>query len=126
MRKTAPLLIVEDEAIVAVDVERMLRRQGYNPVGTASTGADAIVQARELKAEVILMDVRLRGPMNGVEAARKIKSERDVIVLYVTAFTESALALLPPNAQCLAKPFSPTQLFTALDHVMSDNASSAN
>ncbi len=104
----------------------MLRRQGYNPVGTASTGADAILKARELKPEIILMDVRLRGPMNGVEAARQIKSERDVIVLYVTAFSESALALLPANAQCLAKPFSPPQLFTALDHAMSKNPSSAN
>jgi CheY-like chemotaxis protein len=120
MSRTFRVLIVEDEAIVAADVESMLRRRGYEPVGTAATGREAIRQARERQPDIVLMDVRLRGDMSGTEAAKQIEAEQSVPVIYVTAFAERVRLQLPPGALCLAKPFTPAQLWGVLETVLAE------
>jgi CheY-like chemotaxis protein len=119
------VLVVEDEAIVAADVESMLRQRGHEPVGTAATGPEAIRQARERQPDIVLMDVRLHGEMSGLDAARQIEAERRIPVIYVTAFAERVRSQLPPGTRCLAKPFTPTQLSSMLETVLSERPPAA-
>ena len=71
MTKTT-ILIVEDEAIVAADLAGKLEQLGYEVVGTAAKGEEAVESACRLKPEVVLMDIRLKGAMDGIEAAEAI------------------------------------------------------
>jgi CheY-like chemotaxis protein len=79
------LLIVEDEAIVAADVEERLGKLGYKIAGITDTGAEAIALAGQLKPNLVLMDIMLKGPMRGTEAAGRIASEFKIPVVYLTA-----------------------------------------
>ena len=115
------ILIVEDEILIAEDLRLVLKRMGHQVVGMASSGTEAIWKADELHPNLVLMDVRLRGVMDGVEAARRIRSKADIAVIYVTAHA-SVLASLEIRHRCtlLAKPFSPLQLQAAIATVTSE------
>ncbi len=115
MSQPASVLIVEDEAIVAADLERAIRRKGYRPVGVACTGPEAIAMARNYQPEVVLMDYRLQGAMNGMEAARQIRAERATAVVYVTAMRNTVLPELRPGFRCVAKPFVLAELCAAIE-----------
>ena len=77
----AKVLIVDDEVVVAEDIRRQLRSLGYTVVGVASSGADAIRLAGEHRPELILMDIKLKGAMDGIEAARYIQLMFDIPVI---------------------------------------------
>ena len=96
------ILIVEDESITAMDVAHMLRGWGWDVVGIAATGGDAIEQALSLRPDVVLMDIRLRGIMDGVSAAQRIHTRLDIPVIYVEhsrsiARVEESRAILGPD-----------------------------
>jgi CheY-like chemotaxis protein len=120
------ILIVEDEILIAEDLRLILQRMGHQVVGIASSGAEAIEKANKLHPDLVLMDVRLQGPMDGVEAARRIRSTADIPIIYVTAYA-SVLASLDLNDRCtrLAKPFSPLQLQAAIAGVLGDRQKQA-
>jgi CheY-like chemotaxis protein len=120
------ILIVEDEILIAEDLRLILQRMGHEVVGIASSGAEAIRKANKLHPDLVLMDVRLQGAMDGIETARQIRSTADIPIIYVTAYA-SALASLDLNDRCtrLAKPFSPLQLQTAIDAVLGDTRKQA-
>ncbi|MDP3430497.1 MAG: sigma-54 dependent transcriptional regulator, partial [Desulfomicrobium sp.] len=84
------ILIVEDEMIVAEDLACKLGQLGYEISGTTRHGEDAIIQARELRPDLVLMDIQLAGTMNGIEAARIIGLEYDLPVVYLTAHSDRA------------------------------------
>ena len=87
------ILVVEDESIVSKDIQHSLKKIGYNIVGAASTGEKAIELALSEKPDLILMDIMLKGPMNGIEAADIIKKEMSIPVIFLTAYAdESTLA----------------------------------
>ncbi len=89
--KTAPrIAVVDDEMIVAKDLESILRRLGYEVSGTAPSGQEAIALASEQKPDLVLMDIRLRGELDGIEAARQIQHQLDVPIVYVTAYADEA------------------------------------
>ena len=69
----ASVLVVEDESIVSKDIQYSLKKLGYEVVGSASTGAKAVELALDLKPNVILMDIMLKGDMSGIEASAKNK-----------------------------------------------------
>jgi CheY-like chemotaxis protein len=83
-------LIVEDEYITALDMARQLRRLGYEVVGSARNGPQAIEYALALRPQVVIMDIRLQGTMDGVEAARHIQEAAPIPVVYVSAHTDAA------------------------------------
>jgi CheY-like chemotaxis protein len=87
----ARIFIVEDELLIVEDLKQKLRRLGHTVAGHASTGQDAVDKALETKPDLVLMDVRLRGNMNGIEAAARIRDVYPVAVVYVTAHA-SAIA----------------------------------
>jgi CheY-like chemotaxis protein len=113
------ILVVEDEILIAEDLRFTLQRMGHHVIGIASSGVDAVQKASELHPDLVLMDVRLQGAMDGIEAARIIRSKADIPVIYVTAHA-SALASLQQDwcSACLAKPFSPMQLEAAINSVL--------
>ncbi|HOI96469.1 MAG TPA: response regulator [Syntrophobacter fumaroxidans] len=87
----AKVMIVEDDAIVASHLERILVQSGYSVVGMVATGEDAVERAPVLNPAIVLMDIRLMGDMNGIEAADKIRSRLDIPVIYLTAYTDHEL-----------------------------------
>jgi PAS domain S-box-containing protein len=84
---TAQILIVEDESIIASDLRDRLLSWGHQVVGIASSGEEALRDAAELRPDLILMDVRLPGGVDGVNAARTIRSRLSIPVIYLTAFS---------------------------------------
>lgn len=109
----ARILIVEDEILLAKDLARRLQGFGYEVVGTCSTGEDAVRAATEYRPHLVVMDIRLSGSMNGIEAARQIRSGEGPAIVYLTALTatdafERAKATEPYGY--LIKPVSPTDL----------------
>jgi two-component system, cell cycle sensor histidine kinase and response regulator CckA len=84
----ARILIVEDERLIAIDLQRRLTRLGYTVVALAASGMEAIQKALTLRPDVVLMDIRLQGPMDGVEAAREIRASLRVPVVFMTAYVD--------------------------------------
>jgi CheY-like chemotaxis protein len=84
------ILIVEDEVIVATDLSRKLERLGYEVCGTAMEGEEAVALASSLRPHLVLMDIRLEGSMDGIEAARAICRNLDVPIVYLTAHSDTA------------------------------------
>ncbi len=79
------VLIVEDEKIIAKDIEATIRRLGHDPVGVVSTAEDAVKKAGELKPGLILMDITLKGETDGIEAAKVINDMFGIPIVYLTA-----------------------------------------
>src|SRR3954468_24456177 len=82
------VLVVEDETIVAMDIASTLRRLGYTVVGVVSSGEAAVEVAPEAMPDVVLMDVRLQGAMDGIEAARLIHERHDIPIVFLTAHAD--------------------------------------
>lgn len=89
MNKTQ-ILVVEDEGIVAKDLQALLKRLGYHVPATVGTGEMAIQTALQNRPDLILMDIQLRGSMDGVQAAAAINSEQDIPIVYLTANSDEA------------------------------------
>ena len=82
------ILIAEDEIVVALDLEQSLTGLGYDVVGVADTGRGAVRLVNEVRPHLVLMDIRLKGQMDGIEAAEEIRRRSQVPVVFVTAFTD--------------------------------------
>jgi PAS domain S-box-containing protein len=112
------ILIVEDQKIVAADLESTLRRLGYSVVGTASSGEEAIRKASELEPSIVLMDIRLRGDMDGIEAARSVRARQDVPIVYLTAYADDETIVRARETApfgYLVKPFNERELRGAIE-----------
>jgi PAS domain S-box-containing protein len=83
------ILIVEDEAVIAMSIENSLLTAGYDVSGIVATGEDAIQHCAAQAPDLVLMDVRLKGSMDGIEAAQHIKQMYDLPVIYLTAYTDA-------------------------------------
>lgn len=84
----AYVLIAEDEYIIAEDLRSRLTKMGYAVVDVVSTGKDAVEKAREIRPDLVLMDIILSGDMNGIEAAEQIRFELEVPVVFITAYAD--------------------------------------
>jgi len=119
MKETkARILIVEDESVVALDIKMRLIRLGYEVSRIVSTGADAISAAEELKPNLVLMDISLKGPMLGTEAAQKIHDMLDIPIVFLTAYaSEKTLgrAKLAEPFAYIIKPIAPIDLRVTIE-----------
>jgi PAS domain S-box-containing protein len=82
------IMIVEDESLVALAIEKSLKNMGYEVPVTVSTGEEAVRKAMEVEPDLILMDIRLKGVIDGVEAAGMIREAFRVPIVYLTAYSE--------------------------------------
>ncbi|MFI5356829.1 MAG: PAS domain S-box protein [Opitutales bacterium] len=116
--KPPRILIVEDELIVARDISQQLVELGYEPVGICSRGEEAVALATDLKPDLVLMDIKLSGEMDGIEAARQIRSRLNRPVVFLSAFAESETlnrAKLAEPFGYIIKPFSERELRTVVE-----------
>jgi len=81
------ILVVEDEAIIASELQMQLESMGFKVPYIESTGEGAVKRALEVKPALILMDIVLRGDMDGIEAAKQIRLKSDIPIIYVTAYS---------------------------------------
>lgn len=113
------ILIVEDESIVQLDLQTRLERMGHSVVGVAARGEEAVEKAVELKPDLVIMDVRLEGDMDGIEAARRIRERQGTPIVYVTAY---APTLCPGGRDvlgpCVSKPFRTAELQSTIAQVL--------
>lgn len=113
----ARILIVEDENIVALDIKNRLKNLGYAVAGWATTGQDAIDQAARTTPDLILMDIRLRGELDGITAAEQINAQLGIPVIYLTAYSDEATlqrAKVTGPYGYLLKPFEDRDLHTTI------------
>ncbi|MEH1937615.1 MAG: response regulator [Nostoc sp.] len=109
----AKILVVEDEAIVAKDLQYRLIKFGYTVPAIASSGEEAINKAVEISPDLVLMDIKLKGSMDGIEAAQEIYKRLDIPVIYLTAYAdENTLerAKITEPFGYLLKPFKEREL----------------
>jgi CheY-like chemotaxis protein len=83
-QKARRVLIVEDEMIIALMIEQMVKNLGHSVVGKVMSGEDAVEAALNHKPDVILMDIRLDGDMDGIQAMSEIRKEVDIPVIFIT------------------------------------------
>ena len=118
MMTTTQILVVEDESVVALDLQTRLKRLGYTVPAVAASGEDAIRKAEELRPDLVLMDIRLRGEMDGIEAAEQIRARVSIPVIYLTAYTDEATlqrAKVTDPFGYLLKPFKERELHTTIE-----------
>ncbi len=114
----ARILIVEDEIITATALEKSLRNLGYDVVGIASSGEAALKQAAEKVPDLILMDVRLQGPIDGIAATKKIQFDLEIPIVYLTAHSDEGTVERIMDSKpygCLFKPFEKEDLRNAVE-----------
>ncbi|OEC87845.1 MULTISPECIES: response regulator [Methanobacterium] len=81
------ILVVEDENIVALDIENRLKGLGFTVLPVISSGEEAVEKAYEYKPDLVLMDILLKGKINGIDAAKKIVGNLKIPIIYLTAST---------------------------------------
>lgn len=116
--KKVSILIVEDEYIVARDIAARVERQGYKVAEIVASGEDAVTQAGVTRPDLVLMDIKLAGPMDGVEAAEKIRASLDIPVVFLTAFADEPTlnrAKVTDAFGYLLKPFEERELHITIE-----------
>ena len=116
--KGQDILIVEDENIVALDMRMRLESMGYRVVDVVDTAALALERAAELSPELVLMDIKLKGDQDGIEAASQLRERSEVPVIFVTAFTDERTLDRAKRASpygYIVKPFHERELRIAIE-----------
>lgn len=116
--KRPRIMIVEDEWIIANDIKNCLVDLGYMVTGIVATGQEAVERAVADQPDLILMDIMLKGEMNGIEAAKEIGTRQSTPVIYLTAYDNQYLveqAKQTKNYGYLLKPFKDRELHIAID-----------
>ncbi|MGO1591134.1 MAG: ANTAR domain-containing response regulator [Ancrocorticia sp.] len=114
-------LVVEDETLIRLDIVETLEGAGYEVVGQAGDGEQAIALADELEPELIVMDVKMPG-MDGITAADRILEDHNCAIVMLTAFSQSELVDRARDAGAMAyvvKPFTPAELIPAVEIAVS-------
>jgi CheY-like chemotaxis protein len=122
MPPTPRILIVEDESLIAFNLDRRLTRLGYTVVGRVATGAEAVHYAVTRCPHVVLMDIHLRGDMDGVEAAQVIRAQRPIPIIFLSAYVDAATIAPLRTAGATAylrKPIADHTLQQTLQRVLS-------
>ncbi len=114
----ARIMVVEDEVVVAMELEKRLGSLGYTVTGIIGTGEEAVERAGEVQPDFVLMDIKLAGRMDGIEAAEKIRKRYDIPVVFLTAHTDEKTlqrAKVSEPFGYLVKPFSEAELRTTIE-----------
>lgn len=112
------ILIVEDEVIIAEDIRKNLQKLGYLVPSIASSGEEAVKKVEETNPDLVLMDIVLKGKMDGIEAADKIRSRFNIPVVYLTAYADDETlerAKITEPFGYIIKPFSERELHVTIE-----------
>ena len=114
----ARIMVVEDEGIIAEDIQESLLEMGYNVTSVISSGEEALQRVEQERPDLVLMDVVLQGDMDGIEAARRIRSRMNVPIIYLTAYTDAKMLERAKATEPFAymiKPFRERELHTNIE-----------
>ena len=114
----AAILVVEDERVVARDIEESLVRMGYDVVGLAASSSECLAHAEEHRPDLVLMDIRIEGAVDGIETARILRSRFDVPVIFLTAYADDQTVARAKETEALGyilKPFRAGELKSAVE-----------
>ena len=112
------ILVVEDERIVARDIEKRLKKLGYVVPITVASGEEAIQKVIEIRPDLVLMDIQLKGELDGIEAAEQIRADFDIPVIYLTAYADEATLQRAKATEpfgYILKPFDEKDLQVAIE-----------
>ncbi|MDD1729698.1 MAG: response regulator [Methanospirillum sp.] len=112
------ILIVDDEAIITMQLEERLSTMGYEVAGMAACGEESIGKARRLGPDLILMDIVMPGKINGIEAARIITTELNIPVVFITAYADDAIIAKAKSVRpygYIVKPFNELEIKAAIE-----------
>ncbi len=112
------ILIVEDEAITAMELEESLRGRGYEVVGSAANGGTAIRIVQEKWPDLILMDIRIEGKIDGIETANQIGRIHDIPIIFLTAYSDDltiSRAINTKSHSFMLKPFNEKELYSNIE-----------
>jgi CheY-like chemotaxis protein len=112
------ILVVDDEAIITMQLEERLQALGYDVVGTAASGEEAIEKARTLEPDLVLMDIVMPGKFDGIEAARTIIGNQDIPVVFVTSYADDAIIQKAKQVKpygYIVKPFNELEIKAAIE-----------
>lgn len=119
--KKARVLVVEDEKIIAKDIESTLKRIGHESVGSVARGEDALTAAEQEKPDMVLMDITLKGEMDGIEAAKIINDRFSIPIVYITAHQDEDTIEKTKGTNpygYITKPLDDRDLGTAINSAM--------
>ena len=114
----AKILVVDDEAIITMQLEERLTTMGYTVAGMAASGEEAIDKARRLRPDLVLMDIVMPGKMNGIEAANVVTNELDIPVVFVTSYADDAIIEKAKSVRpygYIVKPFNELEIKAAIE-----------
>jgi CheY-like chemotaxis protein/DNA-binding PadR family transcriptional regulator len=112
------ILVVDDEAIITMQLEERLSAMGYTVIGMASSGENAIEKARQLTPDLVLMDIVMPGKVNGIEAAKIISGELDIPVVFVTSYADDTIIEKAKQVRpygYIVKPFNELEIKAAIE-----------
>jgi two-component system, response regulator PdtaR len=118
------ILIAEDESSTILDLKAILGNLCHNIVTVASSGEEAVKKAGDLNPDLILIDIKLKGKMSGVEAANKVKSLYKIPIIFLTIFIKNCLInsfQLPEETIVLSKPITQEHLEYGISRAFSEN-----
>lgn len=124
LEKSPNILIVEDENIIAKDIQLMLENLGYKISGVVSSGEDSIKKASNMHPDLILMDIKLKGKIDGVSAANQIYKSLRIPVVYLTAYSGNATmdrAKETMHFGFISKPFEEKELQNIIEETLAHN-----
>lgn len=112
------IMVVEDEAVIAIRLQERLTAMGYHVVGISYSGEEAMKQARRLRPDLVLMDIMIPGEMDGIAVAKWVKAELDIPVIFLTAFSEDKIIERAKQAKpygYIVKPFQDRELKASVE-----------
>lgn len=119
-RSKIKIMIVEDELLFAKDLRNQLTDRGYFITDIASNGLDAIIKAENQNLDLVLMDIRLKGKLDGIDTGRILKQKYNVPIIYITALTDEKTKSSADDIHPIAfitKPFDEYQLENAIERI---------
>lgn len=117
----ARIIVVEDEQIIAVDLTVILRKLAHEVVGVETTGEGAVERAGRERPDLVLMDIVLKGPLDGIEAAARIRSLFDIPVIFMTSLSDIGTlerAMGEMLAAYLIKPFEEKEIISSIKEAL--------
>ena len=121
MGRKKKILIIEDEAMFATSMQRVLIKSGYDVSEPLSTGEEAVERTKEETPDLVIMDVMLEGKIDGIEAAMEIRSLHDIPIVFISGYQEEKLlnrAKSVGSSIYLIKPITPQDLLSAISQFL--------
>lgn len=120
MAKTS-IMVVEDEGVVSIDIRNILRRSGYDIAAVAFLGEEAIKKAEDTHPDLVLMDIGLKGKIDGIEAAKIIRERHHIPIVFLTGFADENTLDRAKEATpsgLIIKPINEEELRNAIEHAL--------